>query len=242
MNKLMLVATFCAVIPMIATGEATDDQLKNILHRATQYIDDPHGGPGEVRYAIRLSNNDTNRVVSLMKQLIDEGVEDDSTTQFYISEIGKHGTHSDLPFLYQRVSSTNLCEHATAAILKIEGLTTNSLMRIESSIPDTMPEVRDSTPVHAWCRLLEAAEKCPAGAMVKTLTISNAVLYASRQRKSVEMLDDCITAADPTYRTSKRRLAVMRSVRDLGVNEWQTNFVTRAIRELVAYPEANLPE
>ena len=29
---------------------------------------------------------------------------------------------------------------------------------------------------------------------------------------------------------------------NLGVNEWQTNFVATAIRELEDYPEADLPE
>ncbi len=89
-----------------------------------------------------------------MKQLIVEGTEDVQTDKFYISEIGKYGTNSDLPFLYQRVATSNLCEHAT----------------------------------------------------------------------------------------SKRRLAVLRPVRDLGVSEWETNFVAQTIRELEAYPEANLPE
>ena len=89
-----------------------------------------------------------------MKQLIVEGTEDVQTDKFYISEIGKYGTNSDLPFLYQRVATSNLCEHAT----------------------------------------------------------------------------------------SKRRLAVLRSAQSLGVSDFQTNFVAQTIRELEAYPEANLPE
>ena len=240
MNKLMLVATFCAVIPMIATGEATDDQLKNILHRATQYIDDPHGGPGEVRYAIRLSNNDTNRVVSLMKQLIVEGTERDTIDGFYISEIGKHGTSADLPFLYSQVAMTNLSGVAAEAVLKIDGLTTNTLTQILASLPSGTGD--PWVPTRAWFKIFEAAKRQPVGETTKMAVVSNAVLYASRLTSYVNVFDGCIIRADPTYRTSKRRLAVMRSVRDLGVNEWQTNFVTQTIRELEAYPEANLPE
>ena len=47
---------------------------------------------------------------------------------------------------------------------------------------------------------------------------------------------------DPTYTMSKRRLAALLSVQSLGVGEWLTNYIAQAIRELEAYPEANLPE
>ena len=48
--------------------------------------------------------------------------------------------------------------------------------------------------------------------------------------------------SDESYRMSRRRLAVLRSVRDLEINSYQLNYVTNAINELVAYPEADLPE
>ena len=237
-----ILAMILSLLGSVVVADATDAQVRKILYRATQYIDDPDGGPGEVCYAIRFAENDTNRVVSLMKQLVAEGAARVGITRFYLSEIGKYGTSSDLPFLYQRVSETNLCETATKAILKIEGLTTNSLMRFTTLIPDELPGVWNPWPVHAWCRLLEASKKFPADSEIRALTMSNAVQYATRQRESVELFDGCLKHADPTYRMSKRRLAVLRSVRDLGANECQTNYVANAINELVAYPEADLPE
>ena len=74
------------------------------------------------------------------------------------------------------------------------------------------------------------------------MTLSNSVVYASQLTSYVNVFDLCLMDADPTYATSKRRLSVLRSVRALGANKWQTNFVERTIRELEAYPEANLPE
>lgn len=50
----------------------------------------------------------------------------------------------------------------------------------------------------------------------------------------------CARLAD--YRLSKRRLRVLRSVFELGLNKYNEMFVTNAINELVAYPEADLPE
>ncbi len=225
-----------------AQAEAADEELRHRLWRATQYVDNPRGSWASVRYAIQLSGGNTNRVVSLMKQLIEEGTDEDGTAQFYISEIGKYGTSADLPFLYQKVSATNLCEQATVAVLNIEGLSTNALTRLTVLIPDIAPGVWSRAPAHAWRRLLDAAAKLPSGAGIRNLTVSNAIVYASRQTKSVQMLDEGIIATDLGYRMSKRRLAVLRAVQNLGVNEWQTNFVATAIRELEDYPEADLPE
>ena len=163
-------------------ASSSDEELRYTLCRATQYIDNPHGSRAAVRYAIQQAGGDSNRVVSLMKQMIGEGSES-STAAFYITEIGKYGTTNDLPFLYRQVAATNLCETVTRAILAIEGLT-----------------------------------------------------------NYVDILDGSITRVDSSYRMSKRRLGVLRAVQNLGVNEWQTNFVATAIRELEAYPEANLPE
>jgi len=238
MSKFMMM--ICCVCALVVMADITDIQLREILERAVSYIDDPDGGPCEVQYAIQVSGGDTNRVVSMMKQLIDEGNRREGITGFYISQIGKYGTNSDLSFLYQRAATTNFCRDATVAVLSIESLTTNSLTQLNSRIPDERPGAWK--PVRAWCSLLAAAKKLPIESAIRAATVSNAVCYASRQTESVELFDGCLIKADPTYQMSKRRLAVLRSVRDLGPNECQTNFVTRIIHELESYPEANLPE
>ena len=241
MNKVLLMAAvMVAACASLAEDGSLDEELRKVLYRATQYIDDPHGGPGEVRYAIRLTGNDTNRVVSLMKQLIVEGTEDVQTDKFYISEIGKYGTNSDLPFLYQRVATSNLCEHATLAVLKIEGLTTNSLSQITTLLPAGRDCAWSVMCSHAW--LLEYARKLPVGSPLRALTVSNAVQHAFHETAYPSSFDKSLRLTDPTYAISKRRLGALRSVQSLGVGAFQTNFVAQAIRELEAYPEANLPE
>jgi len=239
MSRIMMMIAV-VVSASAAMAVATDAELRRILFRATQYIDDPHGGPGEVRYAIQASGGNTNRVVALMKQLIEEGTEDEAAAMFYIWEIGKYGTNSDLPFLYQRVAATNLCEAAAGSVIRIEGLTTNSLAQISALAPAGLAD--PWVPMGVWCRILEAAESCPTNSLIRAQAVSNAVSYAARLTSYVETFDGCITHIDSSYRMSKRRLAVLRSVRDLGPNEWQTNFVTRTIHELENYPEADLPE
>ena len=55
-------------------------------------------------------------------------------------------------------------------------------------------------------------------------------------------LDVAIQSVDSTYRYSKRRLAIMRAAEARCVNTGLYAYVTNAINELVAYPEANLPD
>ena len=240
MNKSLLMACICAVSFYSSFASASDSQLLEILNRAVGFIDDPDGGPGEVRYAIEASGYDTNKVVSLMKQLIAEGARRTGSTRFYLSEIGKYGTSADLPFLYQRVSETNFCASATESILRIEGLTTNSLVQITSLLPDS-PRGNKQSAI-AWCRILDVVTKYRSDEPIRIFALSNAVQFISRQTESADWLDRGLIRIDPPYRMSKRRLAMLRSVQALGVGEWQTNYVAQAIRELVAYPEANLPE
>ena len=240
MKKIIAIVLLQSLFAVLARADVEDAELRHILERAVRYEDNPHAAVSEIRYAIQVAGGNTNRVVSLMKQLIVEGGEDVQTDKFYISEIGKYGTSSDLPFLYQKVTTVDYCASATEAILRIEGLTTNSLTRIMSSLPDSPRGNKKSA--YAWCRILDVVTKSPSGEPIRTFALSNAVQFVSRQTESADWLDRGLIRIEPPYRMSKRRLAALRSVQSLGVGEWQTNYIAQAIRELEAYPEANLPE
>ena len=240
MRNIIAVVLLQSLFAALARADVEDAELRHILERAVRYEDNPHAAVSEIRYAIQVAGGNTNRVVSLMKQLIVEGTEDAETDMFYISEIGKYGTSSDLPFLYQKVTTADYCASATEAILRIEGLTTNSLTQIMSSLPDSPRGNKKSA--YAWCRILDVVTKCPSGEPIRTFALSNAVQFVSRQTESADWLDRGLIRIEPPYRMSKRRLAALRSVQSLGVGEWQTNYIAQAIRELEAYPEANLPE
>ena len=69
-----------------------------------------------------------------------------------------------------------------------------------------------------------------------------ALRYARSANRYVMDVDAVFIETDSTYRNSKRRLAVLRSAYGLGVSQYQIAYVTNAINELVAYPEADLPE
>ena len=240
MKKIIAIVLLQSLFAVLARADVEDAELRHVLERAVRYEDNPLAAVSEIRYAIQVAGGNTNRVVSLMKQLIVEGTEDAETDMFYISEIGKYGTSSDLPFLYQKVTTADYCASATEAILRIEGLTTNSLTQIMSSLPDSPRGNKKSA--YAWCRILDVVTKSPSDEPIRTFALSNAVQFVSRQTESADWLDRGLIRIEPPYRMSKRRLAALRSVQSLGVGEWQTNYIAQAIRELEAYPEANLPE
>ena len=240
MKKIIAIVLLQSLFAVLARADVEDAELRHVLERAVRYEDNPHAAVSEIRYAIQVAGGNTNRVVSLMKQLIVEGTEDAETDMFYISEIGKYGTSSDLPFLYRKVTTADYCASATEAILRIEGLTTNSLTQIMSSLPDSPRGNKKSA--YAWCRILDVVTKSPSDEPIRTFALSNAVQFVSRQTESADWLDRGLIRIEPPYRMSKRRLAALRSVQSLGVGEWQTNYIAQAIRELEAYPEANLPE
>ena len=239
MIKIILMLMTSAVVLLSALASSSDKELRYTLWRSTQYIDNPHGSRSAVRYAIEQSCGDTNRVVSLMKQLIAESA-DDSTTRFYLSEIAKYGTTNDVSFLYDYVSDTNVCRSAADAVLRIEGVSSHSVSRICALLPRGNPQSLDI--IGSWMLLAREVQQQTSDAGVKSMAISNLIEYASFQNHSPERIDRSIRRLDPTYERSKRRLGVLRAVQNLGVNEWQTNFVATAIREIEAYPEADLPE
>ena len=67
--------------------------------------------------------------------------------------------------------------------------------------------------------------------------------FATTRNRNYYWLDHLLMQNDTSYRYSKRRLQVLRSADILQCPyPYQVNFVTNAINELVAYPEANLPD
>jgi hypothetical protein len=98
----------------------------------------------------------------------------------------------------------------------------------------------DRSDVCEW--LLKEVSTPHSLAYLKPLCLNAAVDYAQNISIMHKSLDEAICEADPTYRHSKRRLAVMRSAQNRCWNPMLTNYVTNAINELVAYPEADLPD
>ena len=126
------------------------------------------------------------------------------------------------------------------SIFRIEGVTSNSVVGLEHCL---------SLGAADWWWQLEVCkvavarlkEQQPSAAISNQF--SSCLLNSAKANAKVAVKYDAfLQKFDPTYKNSMRRLNVLRAVRSLELNEYQINYVTNAINELVAYPEANLPE
>ena len=192
-------------------------------------------------YAFRMADNDTNRYARVLSELAQETAKQ---TRRVIHMLGLYKTNQSLPFLYSYATNATYGSYALKSIFAIEGVTSNSVAVMQGylAITNAFTQQMDynRSDVCEW--LLKEVSTSPNLAYLKPACLTAAVDYAQNVSIMHKSLDEAICAADPTYQHSKRRLAVLRSAQNRCWNQMLTTFVTNAINELVAYPEANLPD
>ena len=194
------------------------------------------------RRAFEMAGCDTNRYARILREL---AVENTNETKRVIANLGnKYKTPDSLPFLYSYATNAVYGAKALKSVFAIEGVNSNSVaatcgyLAVTNAFTQQMDYERSD--VCEW--LLKEVSTSPSLTYLKPLCLNAAVDYAHNISIMHKSLDEAICAADPTYRHSKRRLAVMRSAQNRCWNPMLTNYVTNAINELVAYPEADLPD
>lgn len=187
-------------------------------------------------------NGDTNRLARVLVELAQTN--DAWYAEMAMWQLEKYGTSEQLPFLYSCATNPAVGDRALKSIFAIEGVTSNSISATQGylAITNAFTQQMDynRSDVCEW--LLKEVSTSPNLAYLKPSCLTAAVDYAQNISIMHKSLDEAICAADPTYQHSKRRLAVMRSAQNRCWNAMLTNYVTNAINELVAYPEANLPD
>ena len=154
--------------------------------------------------------------------------------------LGVYGTSAQLPFLYSMVTNEQHGATAVKSILRLEGVTSNSVDVTGMYL--SMTNVDFEYRADACKALLRAAAPSCVTTGICQMARNCALRYARSANRYVMDVDAVFIETDSTYRNSKRRLAVLRSAYGLGVSQYQIAYVTNAINELVAYPEADLPE
>ena len=193
------------------------------------------------RRAFEMAGCDTNRYARILREL---AVENTNETEWAIASLGQYKTTESLPFLYSYATNAVYGAKALKSVFAIDGVNSNSVaatcgyLTVTNAFTQQMDY--DRSDVCEW--LLKEVSTSPSLAYLKPSCLNAAVDYAQNISIMHKSLDGAICAADPTYRHSKRRLAVMRSAQNRCWNPMLTNYVTNAINELVAYPEANLPD
>ena len=187
-------------------------------------------------------NGNTNRLLRLLSDLIKTNDEWICTRSMW--QYGKYATKSELPFLYSCATNSMCGDRALQAILKIEGVTTNSLQALDCYMSLTNAvAVGNNTDRLYVCRDFFYSVKRNESLFEYKPRLEEIVLNFARQKKSKFVnADRLLCEMDESYVNSKRRLSSMRIAVAHGLNEMQTNYVHSVIRSLEAFPEEDLPD
>jgi hypothetical protein len=219
----------------------TDNEIKQqILH----YIAPKCGIPGKRKKLVDTYciNGDTNRMLRLLSDLIATNDEWICTRSMW--QYGKYATKSELPFLYICATNWFRGEYAMRAILRIEGVTTNSLPVMESflsltNVSSSGLQERDQI----CCEFIRYERRRTIEEDALRKSVKELVYrYASYDNQCHEWLDKELMLLDDTYQYSRRRLNVFSSITNRWINPYSYNYVTNVIKTLEAYPKSDLPD
>ena len=148
MRNVVMLAGMASIIVMGAgvavTEPAPDSAIEDALVSSLLFIDDPASAREEFEYAKQLSGYDTNRLARLIAGLA--RTNDSWIAGGMIGRLGVYGSSENLPFLYSQVSNVEYGVRAVRSILRIEGVTSNSLAMVDDYLSMTnmaMPSRED---------------------------------------------------------------------------------------------------
>ena len=237
--KKIVMSMMLGMIACSAQSDAvSDDEIRDMVAHSGFYIDSGRAAKEEFIGAKDLCAGDTNRFARILCELA-------QTNHLRIADrmircLGRHGTSAQLPFLYSMATNEQHGATAVKSILRLEGVTSNSVDVTGMYL--SMTNVDFEYRADACKALLRAAVPSCVTTGICQMARECALRYARSANRYVMDVDAVFIETDSTYRNSKRRLAVLRSAYGLGVSQYQIAYVTNAINELVAYPEADLPE
>ena len=165
-----------------------------------------------------------------------------------IDMLDEYGDARQVPFLETCVTDLRIGPNAILVLNRIEGFTSNSVLRTSRYLSVTNQAVfatdKRAFADQDWAlnRLAFAATRPSVDAALRNFTRDFVFSYASNNCYQICEADIALMSLCPSYKTSKRRLALLRHALPGAPVPYGLEYVTNAINELVAYPEANLPE
>lgn len=229
-----------AAVMVCRADTCTDEELR---HDVLEFLTTRCCGRVEARRVLTNEirfDGDTNRLACVLAEFAQTN--DAQFAEWAMWQLKKYGTPAQLPFFYSCATNPVLGNAAIETILRIEGVTSNSVAATESFFAVSSHD--DSLQTTQLC--LDFMKRA-TGAEVDPTCASNALRVARDFSVSENCHYYCFDRgqimSDSSYSHSKRRLAYLRQVSLRGdLFEFQANYVTNAINELVDYPEANLPD
>ena len=128
------------------------------------------------------------------------------------------------------------------SVLRVEGVTSNSIVAVENFFAISSHD--DSLETTELCiDFMKQATEAAIDPICSSNALRVAHDFSIGENCHYYCFDRGQIRRDDSYRYSRRRLAYLRQVLLRGdLFEFQENYVTNAINELVVYPEANLPD
>ena len=237
-NAMVAILALATAFVCSAEDDNSDEKIKRLIVGSNFYIDNPDASYRMFMNARRRCGTDTNRFARLLAEVAQTN--NNWVAQDAISSLGVYGTSAQLPFLYSMATNEQHGATAVKSILRLEGVTSNSVDVTGMYLSMTNIIQRDRSEICSF--FFNAVKTSDVSAALKERGECVALRYAGTANLYFRRMDEAMISTEPAYRLSKRRLAVLRSAYGLGVSQYQIAYVTNAINELVAYPEADLPE
>ena len=185
---------------------------------------------------------DTNRLARILVEVAQTN--NAWYSEMAMRELVKYGSAEQLPFLYSCATNPAIGDLAVKTVLRIEGITSNSVSSAQryfalTNVPDSVD--RSRTSICADLITLSGLDGVDASWRSNAMEV--AAHFIAAPDCNAYWLDRLLLERDASYQHSKRRLANLRNSVAYAT-QWNFiyNYVTNAINELVAYPEANLPD
>ena len=236
-----LLSIAVAAVAVCRADTCTDEELR---HDVLEFLTTRCCGRVEARRVLTDEirfDGDTNRLAYVLAEFAQTN--DAKIAEWAMWQLNKYATSAQLPFLYSCATNPIIGDTAVKSILHVEGVTSNSVLAARNyfaltNIPPRMTQQRDDVCIS----LVDATWGNGVPLAVRAFALETTYAFAANVNQCHKWLDDAIMRHDASYRYSQRRLFVLRSVYSRGINQYSYSYVTNAINELVAYPEANLPD
>ena len=256
-----------ALVAACTTGFAEASSDAELLDEIVQFHrprggDEPgRGGRRPELIEVLDIGGDTNRLAGLLAELAQTN--DIWNANMAMRELEKYGTPAQLPFLYSCATNPAVGERAVKAVLRIEGVTSNSLAMVQNfvSLTNGFPLMKSDNRSDLCRDIVKMVFADNDLSDYRTFAMDIACAFAGDVNVMPKGIDKTLVEVDPSFRFTKRRLAILRSAQvrlgerfqgidtngvhfaaESHIYDVQTNFLASAINELVAYPESNLPD
>ena len=245
---MSILLSLVATMSLQAIGETlSDETLKDEIRRFLRPVECVEMIRGQPRRPPVLTekisfDGDTNRLARILVEVAQTN--NAWYSEMAMRELVKYGTAEQLPFLYSCVTNPAIGDLVVKTVLRIEGITSNSVSSAQryfalTNVPDSVD--RSRTSICADLITLSGLDGVDASWRSNAMEV--AAHFIAAPDCNAYWLDRLLLERDASYQHSKRRLANLRnSVAYATQWDFIYNYVTNAINELVAYPEANLPD